>query len=156
MVRPVISFDDPNKTSRPINQKPKATLEEYKEKRNEFFDFFSKPDKVWRAFSNRTVFGVPEKIKQYKDFDQEADSLYNPYKDPLGSGYHIIQSEIAIGSGGFLGKGWLKGTQSHLDFLPEKKNRLYFFDAWGRVWFSWNYFCNWFIYSNIHNWLCDQ
>ena len=90
MVRPVISFDDPNKTSRPINQKPKATLEEYKEKRNEFFDFFSKPDKVWRAFSNRTVFGIPEKIKQYKDFDQEADSLYNPYKDPLLEEYFPI------------------------------------------------------------------
>ena len=47
-------------------------------------------------------------------------TLFNPENDPLGSGYHIIQSQIAIGSGGFFGKGWLKGTQSHLDFLPEK------------------------------------
>lgn len=43
----------------------------------------------------------------------------NPERDPLGSGYHIIQSKIAIGSGGLFGKGWLNGTQSHLQFLPE-------------------------------------
>lgn len=42
-----------------------------------------------------------------------------PERDPLGSGYHIIQSKIAIGSGGLFGKGWLNGTQSHLQFLPE-------------------------------------
>ena len=42
----------------------------------------------------------------------------NPERDPLNTGYHIIQSKIAIGSGGFLGKGWLHGTQSHLSFLP--------------------------------------
>src|SRR6185436_3560802 len=40
-------------------------------------------------------------------------------RDPLGTGYHIIQSKIAIGSGGLFGKGWLNGTQSHLHFLPE-------------------------------------
>ncbi len=44
----------------------------------------------------------------------------NPEKEPLGAGYHIIQSKIAIGSGGIFGKGWLNGTQSHLDFLPER------------------------------------
>jgi rod shape determining protein RodA len=43
----------------------------------------------------------------------------NPERDPLAAGYHIIQSKIAIGSGGFFGKGWLQGTQSHLQFLPE-------------------------------------
>jgi rod shape determining protein RodA len=43
----------------------------------------------------------------------------DPQRDPLGAGYHIIQSKIAIGSGGFFGKGWLNGTQSHLHFLPE-------------------------------------
>ena len=43
----------------------------------------------------------------------------DPENDPLGSGYHIIQSKIAIGSGGFFGKGWLSGTQSQLRFLPE-------------------------------------
>lgn len=46
-------------------------------------------------------------------------TLFNPERDPLGSGYHIIQSKIAIGSGGLFGKGWLNGTQSHLNFLPE-------------------------------------
>ncbi len=43
----------------------------------------------------------------------------NPASDPLGAGYHITQSKIAIGSGGLLGKGFLQGTQSHLDYLPE-------------------------------------
>jgi len=43
----------------------------------------------------------------------------DPEKDPLGAGYHIIQSKIAIGSGGITGKGFLQGTQSHLDYLPE-------------------------------------
>jgi rod shape determining protein RodA len=46
-------------------------------------------------------------------------TLLNPEQDPLGSGYHIIQSKIAIGSGGAFGKGWLTGSQSHLNFLPE-------------------------------------
>lgn len=46
-------------------------------------------------------------------------TLLNPEQDPLGAGYHIIQSSIAIGSGGSFGKGWLHGTQAHLDFLPE-------------------------------------
>ena len=44
----------------------------------------------------------------------------NPERDPLGAGYHIIQSKIALGSGGVFGKGFLKGSQSHLNFLPEK------------------------------------
>lgn len=46
-------------------------------------------------------------------------TLINPEHDPLGSGYHIIQSKIAIGSGGSAGKGWLMGSQAHLNFLPE-------------------------------------
>lgn len=46
--------------------------------------------------------------------------LLNPESDPLGRGYHIIQSKIAIGSGGIYGKGWLNGTQSHLEYLPER------------------------------------
>jgi rod shape determining protein RodA len=47
-------------------------------------------------------------------------TLLNPHIDPLGSGYHTIQSEIAIGSGGYIGKGLMSGTQSQLNFLPEK------------------------------------
>ncbi len=47
-------------------------------------------------------------------------SFFDPEKDPLGAGYQIIQSKIAVGSGGFYGKGFLKGTQGYLEFLPEK------------------------------------
>jgi rod shape determining protein RodA len=53
-------------------------------------------------------------------------TLFNPEQDPLGAGYHIIQSKIAIGSGGFYGKGWLNGTQSHLEFLPERSTDFIF------------------------------
>ena len=47
-------------------------------------------------------------------------TFFDPEKDPLGAGYQIIQSKIAVGSGGIMGKGFLKGTQSYLEFLPEK------------------------------------
>ncbi len=47
-------------------------------------------------------------------------TLLDPTSDPLGAGYHIIQSTIAVGSGGILGKGWQKGTQTHLEFIPER------------------------------------
>ena len=47
-------------------------------------------------------------------------TFFDPDKDPLGAGYQIIQSKIAVGSGGFFGKGFLKGTQGYLEFLPEK------------------------------------
>ncbi len=50
---------------------------------------------------------------------QRILTFLNPERDPLGAGYHIIQSKIAIGSGGLFGKGFLQGTQSHLHFLPE-------------------------------------
>ena len=51
---------------------------------------------------------------------QRIMTLIEPASDPLGSGYHIIQSKIAVGSGGFFGKGFLNGTQSQLEFLPER------------------------------------
>lgn len=51
---------------------------------------------------------------------QRVLTLLNPEADPLGAGYHIIQSKIALGSGGLFGKGWLNGSQSHLQFLPER------------------------------------
>ena len=53
-------------------------------------------------------------------------TLFNPESDPLGSGYHIIQSKIAIGSGGFTGKGVAKGSQSQLDFVPEQSTDFIF------------------------------
>lgn len=53
-------------------------------------------------------------------------TFLNPETDPLGAGYHIIQSKIAIGSGGTYGQGWLQGTQSHLEFLPERSTDFIF------------------------------
>ena len=53
-------------------------------------------------------------------------TLLDPESDPLGSGYHIIQSKIAIGSGGVYGKGWLNGSQSQLDFIPERSTDFIF------------------------------
>ncbi|WP_334108224.1 rod shape-determining protein RodA [Methylobacillus sp.] len=51
---------------------------------------------------------------------RRIEILFDPYQDPLGAGYHTIQASIALGSGGIAGKGWLNGTQSQLDFLPER------------------------------------
>lgn len=51
---------------------------------------------------------------------RRIEILFDPSQDPLGSGYHTIQAMIAIGSGGFAGKGWLNGTQAQLDFIPER------------------------------------
>ncbi|MCB1744992.1 MAG: rod shape-determining protein RodA, partial [Gammaproteobacteria bacterium] len=57
---------------------------------------------------------------------QRVLTFLNPEGDPLGAGYHIIQSKIAIGSGGLYGKGWLNGTQSQLEFLPERRTDFIF------------------------------
>lgn len=57
-------------------------------------------------------------IKSYQK--HRVCTLLDPSSDPLGKGFHTIQSMIAIGSGGLFGKGWMKGTQTHLDFIPEK------------------------------------
>jgi rod shape determining protein RodA len=51
---------------------------------------------------------------------QRILTLLNPDSDPLGAGYNIIQSKIAIGSGGLFGKGWTNGSQAHLEYLPER------------------------------------
>lgn len=57
---------------------------------------------------------------------QRVLTLVDPNQDPLGAGYHTIQAAIALGSGGFFGKGWLNGTQAHLDFLPERSTDFIF------------------------------
>lgn len=65
----------------------------------------------------------------YKLHDYQRDRIrtfLDPEADPLGKGYHIIQSKIAIGSGGIYGKGWLNGTQARLDFLPESSTDFIF------------------------------
>ncbi len=62
-----------------------------------------------------------------REYQRERVLVYlDPERDPLGSGYHIIQSKIAIGSGGVEGKGWLEGTQSQLEFLPERSTDFIF------------------------------
>jgi rod shape determining protein RodA len=53
-------------------------------------------------------------------------TMLDPASDPLGRGFHIIQATIAVGSGGFLGKGWLEGTQAHLEFIPERSTDFIF------------------------------
>ncbi|MDR3491938.1 MAG: rod shape-determining protein RodA [Gammaproteobacteria bacterium] len=76
----------------------------------------------WFIFSLATVSALAAPLLWYVMHDyqrQRVLTFLNPERDPLGSGYHIIQSKIAIGSGGLFGKGWLHGTQSHLHFLPE-------------------------------------
>ena len=57
---------------------------------------------------------------------QRVMTLFNPENDPLGAGYHILQSKIALGSGGLFGRGFLQGSQSHLNFLPEKQTDFVF------------------------------
>jgi rod shape determining protein RodA len=62
-----------------------------------------------------------------RDYQRDRVLMFlNPEADPLGRGYHIIQSKIAIGSGGLYGKGWLHGTQVHLEFLPERSTDFIF------------------------------
>ena len=57
---------------------------------------------------------------------QRILNMFDPWSDPLGSGYHAIQSMIAIGSAGLAGKGWLAGSQSHLKFIPERSTDFIF------------------------------
>jgi len=78
----------------------------------------------WRILFG-AIFGILALIPVLWQFmhdyqKQRVLTLFDPESDPLGSGYHIIQSMIAIGSGGIYGKGWLNGTQSQLDFIPER------------------------------------
>lgn len=64
---------------------------------------------------------VPVAWNMMHDYQrQRVLTLFDPASDPLGAGYHIIQSTIAIGSGGLFGKGWMEGTQTRLDFIPER------------------------------------
>jgi len=64
-----------------------------------------------KAFAQRVARGVQQ---------QRICTLLDPTRDPLGKGFHIIQGMIAIGSGGFWGKGFMQGTQTHLEFIPER------------------------------------
>jgi rod shape determining protein RodA len=69
-----------------------------------------------------------------KDYQKKRIiTFFSPELDPLGAGYHLIQSKIAVGSGGILGKGFMKGTQSKLGFLPEQQTD-FIFSALGEEW----------------------
>ena len=67
------------------------------------------------------ICSIPVLISFLKPYQKSRIlTFFNPERDPLGAGYQIIQSKIAVGSGGLFGKGFLKGSQSYLDYLPEK------------------------------------
>jgi rod shape determining protein RodA len=78
----------------------------------------------WRIIAGLAVAGaasLPLLWSMMHDYQRtRVLTLIDPSQDPLGAGYHTIQSTIAVGSGGVLGKGWLQGTQTHLDFIPER------------------------------------
>lgn len=88
-------------------------------------------------------------------------TFLNPENDPLGSGYHIMQSKIAMGSGGFSGKGFLQGTQSKLNFLPEKQTDFIFTlftEEWGLMggFFLLSLFAVTIIYGYIMAFSCQN
>ncbi len=85
---------------------------------------------TWRwlmIFAGFAIASLPLLWFNLHDYQrQRVLTMLNPESDPLGTGYHIIQSKIAIGSGGVYGKGWLNGTQSQLDFVPERSTDFIF------------------------------
>ncbi len=77
--------------------------------------------KVMLALAVGTAASMPLVWGMLHDYQRERVlTLLDPASDPLGKGFHIIQSTIAVGSGGITGKGWLHGTQAHLEFIPER------------------------------------
>ncbi len=91
--------------------------------------FFAAGVQIWKfllvAAGGLSV--LPVIWKHMHDYQKDRiTSFLDPEHDPLGNGYNILQSKIAIGSGGFAGKGFLKGTQSQLSFLPEKQTDFIF------------------------------
>jgi rod shape determining protein RodA len=78
----------------------------------------------WRIIAGLAIAGaasLPVAWSMLHDYQrQRVLTLIDPSQDPLGAGYHTIQSTIAVGSGGVAGKGWLSGSQTHLDFIPER------------------------------------
>jgi rod shape determining protein RodA len=71
--------------------------------------------------------GIPIVWRHLRDYQKNRIYTFlDPDSDPLGAGYHILQSKIALGSGGLYGKGFLRGSQSHLSFLPEKQTDFIF------------------------------
>ncbi|MGH6943438.1 MAG: rod shape-determining protein RodA [Geminicoccaceae bacterium] len=91
--------------------------------------FFLAGVRWWKfaALIGATLVALPVLWQRLHDYQQQRVLTFlNPERDPLGAGYHIIQSKIALGSGGVWGKGFLEGTQSQLSFLPEKQTDFVF------------------------------
>lgn len=91
--------------------------------------FFVAGVRLWKfaALIAAGLAAIPVAWNQLHDYQKNRVLTFiNPERDPLGSGYHILQSKIAFGSGGVFGKGFLLGTQSHLNFLPEKQTDFIF------------------------------
>ena len=84
----------------------------------------------FRYIGALTLLAIPSSLLLWKVMEdyqrQRVITLLNPDSDPLGAGYNIIQSKIAIGSGGLFGKGWTNGSQVQLEFLPEKSTDFIF------------------------------
>jgi rod shape determining protein RodA len=92
--------------------------------------FFLAGVRIWKfALGLVAVIGAVPLAWRYLLHDyqrQRVQTFLNPENDPLGAGYHAIQSKIALGSGGMFGKGFMQGTQSHLNFLPERQTDFIF------------------------------
>jgi rod shape determining protein RodA len=91
--------------------------------------FFMAGVRVWKfmLIIASAMAAVPVAWSLLRDYQkQRILTFLDPETDPLGAGYHIIQSKIALGSGGLWGKGYMQGTQSHLQFLPEKQTDFIF------------------------------
>lgn len=84
--------------------------------------------KIIAAGAGAAAVGIPLFLRFGLEDYQRARILtfLNPEDDPMGAGYHILQSKIALGSGGFTGRGYMEGTQSHLNYLPEKQTDFIF------------------------------
>lgn len=91
--------------------------------------FFAAGVRIWKFMlvGISALAAMPVAWQFLRDYQkQRVLTFLNPENDPLGSGYHIIQSKIAFGSGGIMGKGFMQGTQSHLNFLPEMQTDFIF------------------------------
>jgi len=91
--------------------------------------FFAAGVRVWKfvAVIAAGLAAMPVAWQFLRDYQkQRVLTFLSPESDPLGAGYHIIQSKIALGSGGVFGKGFMQGSQSHLSFLPEKQTDFIF------------------------------